>query len=101
MGAIKNNDFLMAVSMYCKGIDVVDISCGGINCEYADGDEDHECESYFSKGQCDSCGSTLAGDRSKGFMNWKDETETWNSIEVELCVDCVAWHANGEVPENW
>jgi hypothetical protein len=94
------NQFKLAVEMYCKGIDIVNVGCAGSECEYSDGDEDHQCESSFSWSQCDSCGTSLGGDRHPGFMCWQDEADNWQDIAVELCTDCVMYHANGDVPEE-
>ncbi len=62
-------------------------------------DEEHSCETSFSKGQCDSCGSTLAGDRSEAWGIPLDDRE--EHFEMEICVDCMMFHANGEEPETW
>ena len=93
------NLFIQAIETYCRGLDSVSVGCLGIKCEYADGDEEHQCEAGFSSTQCDSCGSTYAGDRTTGFGMWTDDGQII-TIEMALCVDCVMWHANGEEPEE-
>ena len=100
------NDFLNAIDIYCKDIDIVSVGCRGELCEHADGDTDHECESSFSRAQCDSCGSSLGGDRLPGVMSWKCGTDAfgdtvWSDIDVKLCIDCCMYHANGDIPDKW
>ena len=92
--------FKQAVDTYCDGLDSVNIGCMGSECEYADDDENHSCETHFSWGQCDSCGSTLGGDRSAAQGCWSD-ADGFHHIEMEVCVDCMMYHANGELPESW
>lgn len=61
-------------------------------------------EPSFSWHQCDSCGSTLGGDRhdahgiavsSTGFV------ADYDPIHMSICSDCLIYHANGEEPEQW
>ena len=92
--------FEFAVAQYCRGLDTVAVGCRGAECEYADGDEDHQCEASFSWAQCDSCGSTLGGDRLPAFGIWHDE-DGYHDIEMSICSDCAMYHANGELPERW
>jgi hypothetical protein len=87
------------VRLYCEGLDSVAPGCLGVRCEHADGDADHYCEANFSAAQCDSCGSTYAGDKSPGYGMWTDNGQLI-TIEMVLCVDCVMWHANGDEPEE-
>ena len=87
-----------AVETYCKGLDSVAPGCLGVKCEHANGDEGHQCEASFSPAQCDSCGSTYAGDRSPGFGMWHEGNEVI-FIDMVLCVDCVLYHANADEPE--
>jgi len=91
-------DFERSVETYCKGLDTVSIGCRGSECEYAEEEEEHQCESSFSWGQCDSCGSTLGGDREPAIGLWED-AGTIHTIEMSVCVDCAMFHANGELPE--
>ena len=51
-------------------------------------------EGHFSWSACDSCGSTLGGDRhaAHGFIG--DDLH-----HFDVCVDCLFYHANGDVPE--
>ncbi len=54
-----------------------------------------ECEGWFSSSQCDGCGSMLAGDRHPAAL-W---TLTTKYEEIEICVDCLVWFANGDDTE--
>ncbi len=93
--------FEAAVEHYCKGYTVA-LGCRGIECEYADGDENHLCESHFSRSQCGSCGSTLGGDREQATMiplDYKAGEDTM--IDIDICVDCLMFWANGDLPEQW
>ena len=73
--------------MYCQGLETVAIGSG---------------ESSFGWEQCDSCGSTLGGDRfpASGLYRPEDGADL-ESIEMTVCVDCVMFHANGDIPETW
>ena len=89
-----------SIEHYCKGYTVAP-GCRGIECEYAEGDEEHRCEASFSSAQCDSCGSTFAGDREPATMiplDYKAGEDTM--IDVTICVDCVMAWANGDDPDE-
>ena len=91
-------EYLAAVEHYCDGLTVA-VGCLGVECEYADGDETHQCEANFSWSACDSCGSTLGGDRDTayGINNGKYRLPI-EPIELSICIDCVMFHANGNTP---
>ena len=91
--------FTYYVATYCEGLEVVSVGCLGVKCEHAEGDPNHACEAGFSWSQCDSCGSTLGGDRleAHGLYRPHDGADL-ESIKMEICVDCVMYHANGETP---
>ena len=93
--------FLRAIDTYCKGLDTVAVGCLGSECEHADGDPDHYCESSFSWAQCDSCGTDLGGDRMPAYGLWRDESGELCTIAMDVCVDCAVFHANGDEPEVW
>jgi len=107
-----SEQFIAAVEHYCEGL-IVSPGCRGSQCEYADGYEDHQCEASFSWHQCDSCGSRLGGDRTPAsgiITGCYDDKETEQAIadsgkceiiDLSICVDCVLFHANGDVPETW
>jgi hypothetical protein len=92
-GAITMTQFERNFSHYANGIEALSVGiCEG--CE----DEDCHSEDYeasFSWAQCDTCGSTLGGDRypAHGIIDG-------NIYHFEVCVDCVMYMANGEVPED-
>ena len=60
-------------------------------------------EPEFSWRACDACGSSLAGDRhaAHGFVSirrgGKDVPEL---IHLEICLDCVFYAANGDLPAD-
>ena len=93
--------FTRAVATYCKGLDPISPGCRGAECEHAGGDPDHQCEEYFSRAQCDSCGSTLGGNRMPATAVYTDSDGQLQVIDLEICVDCVMYHANGELPDDW
>ena len=94
------SEFSAAVALYCQGLDTVSVGCLGEECKHADGNPEHTCEPFFSWAQCDSCGSTLGGDRDVAFGLWTDEGEHCR-IEMTICTDCIMFHANGEEPDEW
>jgi len=60
-------------------------------------------EGNFSSAQCDSCGSNLAGDRHTAH-GWRQEEKLdsdSNLYHLTICVDCLLFHANGDLPETW
>lgn len=53
-------------------------------------------EGSFSWSSCDSCGSSLGGDRydAHGFVD--------NQLNhFSVCSDCLFYYANGDVPDQW
>lgn len=68
-------------------------------------DEDMEVwgEPSFSHSECDSCGSTLGGDRYPAHAIMRDsfgKPEAPGQIwHIDICVDCLMFHANGELPD--
>jgi len=64
-------------------------------------------EGHFSWQACDICGSHLGGDRYsahailKTQVNGDCETGDGEIVHLEVCVDCVMYMANGDVPEVW
>ena len=99
--ALMATGFERAMRMYCEGLETVAVGCRGAECEYAAGDPEHSCEASFSWRWCDSCGSTLGGDRLPAVGLWRDESNELQGIDMEVCVDCAMYHANGDVPERW
>lgn len=96
-----SENFTASVAHYCDGYTVAP-GCRGEQCEHADGDPEHRCEPSFSWSQCDSCGSNLGGDREPATMIPTDyEAGDDTMIEVSICVDCLLYWANGDLPEQW
>lgn len=89
------SEFEARVEHYCSGMEVY-IGCRGHECDHADGDELHQCESYFSWHNCDSCGSSLGGDRHPAIGRLKHG----ELIDLEICTDCLFYHAYGDIPEE-
>lgn len=107
--------FTESIEHYCKGLTVspgAAACCDECRTSYGcDDDADTEtaqqylyenAEPYFSGGQCDSCGSTYAGDRDAAHgipHDFKAGEDT--IIHMTICTDCVLFHANGDEPEEW
>ena len=57
-------------------------------------------EGHFSWTSCDTCGSSLGGDRFAA--HYIDPTDCERQLNhIEVCVDCLQYIANGELPEIW
>ncbi len=93
--------FTDSIDSYCKGYSVAP-GCKGKHCEHnPERSHDHQCEPNFSNRQCDSCGSTYAGDRQEATMiplDYKAGEDTM--IEAIICVDCLLYWANGDEPDE-
>ena len=94
--------FIQAVDHYCKGLTVspgasskCDDCTFGMDPENFD--EEGADDGNFSRSDCDSCGSVLAGQRypSHGI------TQSGDIIHLDICPDCIVYHANGDLPEDW
>jgi hypothetical protein len=57
-------------------------------------------EGGFSWSPCESCGSTLGGNRysAHGWMKLKGKDTL---VHLEICEDCLTYLANGDLPEHW
>ena len=71
-------------------------TCGEGACEHAT-DEDPD-EGGFSRSGCDTCGSGLGGTLHAGHL-LRGHGDTFECIHVEICVDCLLFSANGDLPE--
>ena len=63
-------------------------------------------EGSFSWRQCDSCGSNLGGDRHAAHAIHReafgpDAKQPDNVHHIDICTDCLLFHANGDEPEEW
>ena len=54
-------------------------------------------ETEFSSSGCEGCGSYLAGSRHAAHGLGRESGE-WHHLDI--CSDCVQYHANGELPES-
>lgn len=77
---MNENDFAQRFEAHAGEFDTL-----GINIE------DHD---EFSSCRCDTCGTSLAGDRY-GVTGLIDGEE----YDLRCCTDCVHYIANGELPE--
>lgn len=73
--------------------------CGGSH-------EEDEDEGGFSWGPCESCGSTLGGNRYPAHAIHREAfgpgaKRPDDVHHIEICTDCLIWHANGDEPEDW
>lgn len=116
--ADDRSPFAKAVDHYCDGLHV---AVGAAACcsecrstyDIDDSISDDEAqeilydaaEPSFSWHQCDSCGSTLGGDRhdAHGLPIDRDGAFDYSQdmIHLSICSDCLIYHANGEEPEQW
>jgi hypothetical protein len=56
-------------------------------------------EGSLSWSACHSCGSTLGGNRYAAHAFRPGSKEPCEHISV--CEDCLCFHANGDIPEEW
>ena len=73
----------------------------GCECQQcpAGGDEDGaRDEGSFSWSSCDTCGSSLGGDRFAGHALVGPGK---NIVHLDVCCDCLMFIANGDEPEGW
>jgi len=63
-------------------------------CEVCDHCPEDEDEGFFSWSPCDVCGSGLGGNRYAGHMLVDGKL-----CHIDVCVDCVMYIANGDLPE--
>lgn len=101
--------FTESVEHHTKGLEFFSVGtcpgcpgCGTMLWSPARGyhDSEYEPEGEFSWSMCESCGSMLGGDRhpAHGFVTIKGKREL---CHLMVCVDCIQYHANGELPEAW
>ena len=63
-------------------------------------------EASFSWAECDSCGSRLGGNRHNAHAIHHeafgpDAKRPDDIHHIDICTDCVMFHANGDLPEQW
>ena len=54
-------------------------------------------EGGFSWRPCECCGSSFGGDRYAAHA-W---TEGEELVHLDVCVDCLCYLANGDIPQTW
>ena len=69
-------------------------------CDKCEECKDSTDEGHFSWQPCDTCGSSLGGDRFAAHYVDPTDVERY-PCHIEVCVDCLQYIANGEEPENW
>jgi len=108
----KDKAFMQAIQANWPGEDwtIATGASPGMACcgtEDLDRDDQETLQDYdegsFSWESCDSCGSGLGGSRHKAHAIHReafgpDAKQPDNVIHIEICVDCLIWHANGELP---
>jgi hypothetical protein len=53
----------------------------------------------FMWSNCDLCNSGLGGDRYAATALPENPAENRDYVPLEICVDCLCWVANGDVPD--
>lgn len=95
------------VAYYLKGLKYINTgpAPGCAECLECDNPDDPGEEWYdlagegsFSRWPCDSCGSTLGGDRFPAHAFFEDDPD--RMLHLDICTDCVSYHACGDVPEE-
>ena len=110
---MKKTKFEEAVEYNLKGIDHISpgicSTCGDCTFRFnLEGLTEEEIEERLSNEDildeggcssfsCDSCGSGLQGDRYCAHGLTKDN----EIIHLDICQDCLCYHANGDIPEEW
>lgn len=72
----------------------------------SESDMDSANEGGFSWCACDSCGSSLGGNRYPAHAIHKEafgpDAKRPNDVtHISICADCLRYHANGDIPEDW
>jgi hypothetical protein len=89
----REMDRIIAV---CTGSYLEDCAGCPNGLEYYDGVHYPDDSTHFSWTPCDCCGSQLGGDRE--VCHGLIDGELWHG---NACMDCVAYLANGEEPDDW
>ena len=104
-----SSPFLEAVNHYCDGLTVAPGICSACpECQSSYGMGEDELDTAYSNGDvcdegvfswrpCESCGSSLGGDR----YDAHGLTADGEIIHLDICVDCLMLHANGDTPDEW
>lgn len=84
----------------CKECDGTGLTCECSECADCTDGED---EGSFSWRECDTCGSSLGGDRHRAHALMSDTPDNLQGkplIHLDVCVDCLFYIANGDLPEE-
>ena len=95
-----DREYLEWVAHFCRGLTVAPGTAAEV-CGECESDGEEYNEGSFSWSDCDSCGSTLGGDRhpAHGIVQSDGDTLPKGTIiHMSICVDCLMYHANGETP---
>lgn len=98
------SDFLDAFTAQTHGLTHVSVgrlrTCDECGCSIADDHRDGLSlmtdEGHFSWNPCDTCNSPLGGNRyaAHGIITGKDVI-----LHLNVCVDCLTYSANGDLPQ--
>ena len=94
--------FLRAVERNLEGLEAFSVgACPGCEAcglseDPTEDERDLADEAHFSWSACESCGSSLGGNRHAA--HYLDEGEIQH---LSVCVDCLHFHANGDLPDTW
>lgn len=91
-------EYIAAIDHQLKGVEYFSVgschACAECNPDELDEDADLCAEGNFSWRACESCGSLLGGDRYAAHGDIGGEL-----THFDVCVDCVLYHANGDLPD--
>lgn len=87
------SDFIERVERELEGVDSFSVGVSRV-CDFCESNP-HADEPYFSNCSCDSCGTTVAGDRYPAHGRIASVICCFS-----ICSDCVQFHANGDIPED-
>ena len=95
---MNSKTYLERVELYTEGMYVlIGTTHDCPDCEHFDENGDIA----FSNSHCDGCGSRLPGSRHAAHLVHKGRPITSeNIVHAEICVDCLMFHANGDLPEG-
>lgn len=105
----NTTSFEQAVERNLRGVHFFSVGamCGCDECGLSEDATQHEqdCanEGGFSWSSCDSCGSHLGGNRYPAHGIIAETMEAARGAEAthfDVCVDCLMYHANGDLPED-
>lgn len=90
-----SDEFIKAVEIQLEGVEAFSVGACPDGCATCE-DNPHADQGSFSWQHCESCYSSLGGDRYPAHGLIDGEIE-----HFDVCGDCLMFHANGEAPDNW